>query len=243
MLRDWDHPRACGEHACSTQSLPIRVGSSPRLRGTQTWKIHHADRGGIIPALAGNTHGPCSATNSTRDHPRACGEHHPPAQDPRRRQGSSPRLRGTLSRPIRSLMRFWDHPRACGEHLDERRMLAFGEGSSPRLRGTHLAKMVANFLAGIIPALAGNTSISSLVAVGVWDHPRACGEHVRFDGDSLIFEGSSPRLRGTRSICRVGELEFGIIPALAGNTRCEPVRGPAPWDHPRACGEHHCVMQ
>ncbi len=50
-----DHPRACGEHGRQTRTFALRVGSSPRLRGTPqfhggTRRIH-----GIIPALAGNT--------------------------------------------------------------------------------------------------------------------------------------------------------------------------------------------
>ena len=50
--------------------------------------------------------------------------------------------------------------------------------------------------------------------------------------------GSSPRLRGTRLRDLGVVLHAGIIPALAGNTRCAR-RAPI-WtrDHPRACGEH-----
>ncbi len=70
------------------------------------------------------------------------------------------------------------------------------------------------------------------------DHPRACGEHKRCRRLCAPYPGSSPRLRGTPTTRNSSLAETGIIPALAGNTRCGPVRGPAPWDHPRACGEH-----
>ncbi len=50
--------------------------------------------------------------------------------------------------------------------------------------------------------------------------------------------GSSPRLRGTLLIAFLGIMLFGIIPALAGNTRyCRQYMATV-GDHPRACGEH-----
>ena len=57
----WDHPRACGEHCEPTTCMLFVMGSSPRLRGTQARADHHRLRGGIIPALAGNTHNPCGS--------------------------------------------------------------------------------------------------------------------------------------------------------------------------------------
>ena len=95
-------------------------------------------------------------------------------------------------------------------------------GSSPRLRGTQV-DFGADFYdllgeAGIIPALAGNTSHRSNTTARGRDHPRACGEHFSATICSHWLEGSSPRLRGTpaRGLgCRVAA---GIIPALAGNT-------------------------
>ncbi len=136
-LTRWDHPRACGEHPIQPRTTSAPMGSSPRLRGT---RFHGFIRGGqnrIIPALAGNTRCSRSARDGSRDHPRACGEHHDKCMCLTTCWGSSPRLRGTLrasrsrksssgiipalagttcrltSRPI-SLR---DHPRACGEHI------------------------------------------------------------------------------------------------------------------------------
>ena len=51
-----DHPRACGEHVTVPQDAILTAGSSPRLRGTRPRLWLRCRRGGIIPALAGNTH-------------------------------------------------------------------------------------------------------------------------------------------------------------------------------------------
>ena len=131
-----DHPRACGEHRSGIEAKRRERGSSPRLRGTHEPAGREFQSGGIIPALAGNTASTRSATRSTRDHPRACGEHIPGKGHFFVEPGSSPRLRGTphrfhnhrtmlgiipaLAGNTVSFMGFGslsrDHPRACGEH-------------------------------------------------------------------------------------------------------------------------------
>ena len=50
-----DHPRVCGEHTMATQTLALDLGSSPRVRGTQTITVTAENGDGIIPACAGNT--------------------------------------------------------------------------------------------------------------------------------------------------------------------------------------------
>ena len=91
---------------------------------------------------------------------------------------------------------------------------------------------------GIIPALAGNTKTPTFFKSACRDHPRACGEHVEELDRFMSQQGSSPRLRGTLLIAFLGIMLFGIIPALAGNTRyCRQYMATV-GDHPRACGEH-----
>ena len=53
-----------------------------------------------------------------------------------------------------------------------------------------------------------------------------------------VIPGSSPRMRGTRSLNMADALSGGLIPTYAGNTvwglrRCEVSRA-----HPHVCGEH-----
>ena len=50
-----DHPRACGEHSVWPSRYLIRVGSSPRMRGTLVRYKRFEHVRGIIPAHAGNT--------------------------------------------------------------------------------------------------------------------------------------------------------------------------------------------
>ena len=181
-------------------------------------------------------------SNSTSDHPRACGEHLSDARAHWEYQGSSPRLRGTYRVPFSAV---WmpgiipalagnigveagaehdagDHPRACGEHWERRVDGVRATGSSPRLRGTFVAQLDGHAHRGIIPALAGNIS-----------GRRRPATHGR---------GSSPRLRGTYPIRAGRRAHMGIIPALAGNICASRSFALARSDHPRACGEHEFLV-
>ena len=92
-----DHPRVCGEHAVSSWLIGSSLGSSPRMRGTLFRSRSNSQRGGIIPAYAGNTSSSCTVMSSTKDHPRVCGEHRKSPRFGPRQAGSSPRMRGTLA--------------------------------------------------------------------------------------------------------------------------------------------------
>ena len=70
-----DHPRACGEHHITVQTVMPESGSSPRMRGTRIADDIARVAAGIIPAHAGNTRPPPRRWRRWRDHPRACGEH------------------------------------------------------------------------------------------------------------------------------------------------------------------------
>ena len=105
--RDWNHPRACGEHEISVLILRLSQGSSPRMRGTPKESAFSRLHTGIIPAHAGNTLVAFSGNSTCRDHPRACGEHAVEKLCEERCRGSSPRMRGTpfLSERIGAFMR------------------------------------------------------------------------------------------------------------------------------------------
>ena len=178
-----DHPRVCGEHRPNTVFLCLRTGSSPRMRGTPHLCYDAASSRGIIPAYAGNTVMLRQIWSLHRDHPRVCGEHIPCRDFRLKQAGSSPRMRGTPhAAPHRSLRRgiipayagntpgreaqgieAGDHPRVCGEHPMRSAGERVGQGSSPRMRGTRQEDGAELCGRGIIPAYAGNTSISSLV--------------------------------------------------------------------------------
>ena len=50
-------------------------------------------------------------------------------------------------------------------------------GSSPRMRGAPGSGHVGCCKAGIIPADAGSTRLSTAYCAASGDHPRGCGEH------------------------------------------------------------------
>ena len=174
------------------------MGSSPRMRGTQTHPRHQRSTRGIIPAYAGNTGSARTLRRSARDHPRVCGEHWERTNASSLSTGSSPRMRGTpdLGRALAvgegiipayagntgdclsHVLAFEDHPRVCGEHYRLSLQRPRLWGSSPRMRGTLTASGMVDAEAGIIPAYAGNTCPAIHKHSRTRDHPRVCGEHL-----------------------------------------------------------------
>ncbi len=181
-VRSTDHPRACGANCVSSQMNAATCGSSPRMRG----KLFRPNYGDgilrIIPAHAGQTvhRGMLSVVPS--DHPRACGANRYAFTLHCLARGSSPRMRGKLlddvelsahlriipahagqtrSPPARSSSAT-DHPRACGANSIQRRAIHSQRGSSPRMRGKLPPQTNEDAQVRIIPAHAGQTSLTQL---------------------------------------------------------------------------------
>ena len=155
----------------------IKVGSSPRMRGTPWPHTAPAAALGLIPTYAGNTRIIFWRVTRKRAHPHVCGEHAHGFPVDGFEVGSSPRMRGTpksslkpvslkgliptyagntskkifLPRPLRA------HPHVCGEHHDLFPSLLPLRGSSPRMRGTRKQWRVHDNRRGLIPTYAGNT--------------------------------------------------------------------------------------
>ncbi len=89
-----------------------------------------------------------------------------------------------------------------------------------------------------IPAHAGNTPGHAPSGANIRVHPRACGEHTPARYTRIRCTGSSPRMRGTRSVSSATRLLSRFIPAHAGNTLPSFRARGAQSVHPRACGEH-----
>ena len=106
------------------------------------------------------------------------------------------------------------------------------------MRGTPGCRSIWPSSTGIIPAYAGNTSLTRNFSSSDWDHPRVCGEHSLFASLSFRAQGSSPRMRGTHERLCGAFQPPGIIPAYAGNTSQNPCNAALFRDHPRVCGEH-----
>ena len=215
------------------------MGSSPHGRGTRRQHCHLACGHGIIPACAGNTDCPKRREACSRDHPRMCGEHTCCVTSKSWAMGSSPHVRGTQPRDSTCRVSAGiipacagntkcepcgcsasgDHPRMCGEHPTHRVITKGYEGSSPHVRGTPACRSGVQLQRGIIPACAGNTSVTRKGVYGLWDHPRMCGEHGLRRWSWLRGWGSSPHVRGTPRQFQHNARHSGIIPACAGNTR------------------------
>ena len=228
------------------------------MRGTlERWRTR-IRKVGIIPACAGNTIRLAWIVHRPRDHPRVCGEHRPRLPTWWVARGSSPRVRGTPSGSVGGvvgagiipacagntkakrgdLVGWRDHPRVCGEHSYAVEAMRSGQGSSPRVRGTLFVLSFFILVFGIIPACAGNTTSRCKKMFLPRDHPRVCGEHMRYLFDPMNRQGSSPRVRGTPGFVDASLDVPGIIPACAGNTRSMAWTASRSRDHPRVCGEH-----
>ena len=147
-------------------------------------------------------------------------------------------MRGTLGEIRISLLDSGIIPAHAGNTNMFSQPIPYEKGSSPRMRGTLIDCAHWLFPFGIIPAHAGNTRETYCETCPSRDHPRACGEHRKSAGSASPYRGSSPRMRGTRGRDFATLLNFGIIPAHAGNTLGGDAFNLANGDHPRACGEH-----
>ena len=134
--------------------------------------------------------------------------------------------------------RKWDHPRMCGEHAWAFSLTSSKSGSSPHVRGARGFMLSEAVHCGIIPACAGSTPQMTHSISITWDHPRMCGEHIVKHVRPCSKRGSSPHVRGARSLRALAWSRSGIIPACAGSTRFVAQIMETPRDHPRMCGEH-----
>ena len=106
------------------------------------------------------------------------------------------------------------------------------------MRGAPPLYVVICISSGIIPADAGSTCGDYGRSDRREDHPRGCGEHSDHGTGNSATRGSSPRMRGARSMTIYVSTPLGIIPADAGSTIRRFPGLCAKGDHPRGCGEH-----
>ena len=89
------HPRVCGEQSGDTRLNGVKVGSSPRVRGTGSCRSAPAKASRFIPACAGNRPSSRYRVLDLTVHPRVCGEQVTGNPQFFAVNGSSPRVRGT----------------------------------------------------------------------------------------------------------------------------------------------------
>ncbi len=231
------HPRVCGERSAAFAVLALADGSSPRVRGTPQEDMLPTCCSRFIPACAGNATYRHTTRHQCPVHPRVCGERWARAIAWFNSSGSSPRVRGTRSRrrswhndprfipacagnasPASVVTGFAAvHPRVCGERGCSGCSGCSDCGSSPRVRGTPCWRSLMRCISRFIPACAGNATALRALAMRLAVHPRVCGEREIFAGLNCRFDGSSPRVRGTRRSPSRSSSNIRFIPACAGN--------------------------
>ena len=150
------HPRVGGEQLTHASIGSIRVGSSPRGRGTDRVALELQFDARVIPAWAGNSGNGWTQAQTPPGHPRVGGEQISRTCGLRGLLGSSPRGRGTGAADHRRrggdrVIPAWagnrgagsprsarraGHPRVGGEQATSLVIRTADPGSSPRGRGT-----------------------------------------------------------------------------------------------------------
>ena len=72
-MGDVDHPRSCGANVVARRRYRTVIGSSPLVRGQQTFITRNLPVRRIIPARAGPTRTEPRLLQGASDHPRSCG--------------------------------------------------------------------------------------------------------------------------------------------------------------------------
>ena len=148
------------------------------------------------------------------------------------RAGKTPCLRARSARKKA-------HPRVCRENFDRFTGDRESVGSSPRVRGKPSARAAVMVPRGLIPACAGKTPTTFVLADASRAHPRVCGENsVCFDSHTPD-QGSSPRVRGKQGLITCGRPRRRLIPACAGKTFRSRLACSDLGAHPRVCGENN----
>ena len=194
-----DHPRGCGENSEVKRMNVFNLGSPPRMRGKLHTHPFIRRTSGITPADAGKTCATGLRGMPLRDHPRGCGENAKQRERIQGDLGSPPRMRGkplfcvmiykTLGitpadagktcKKCSQFSQYRDHPRGCGENADDFAACADQKGSPPRMRGKRFERYSGSQAERITPADAGKTCLTVTRAIGIWDHPRGCGENTK----------------------------------------------------------------
>ena len=157
--------------------------------------------------------------------------------------GLIPACAGKTSGPCPRPSPSWAHPRVCGENLGPVTATDDGRGSSPRVRGKPAPARRPLADQGLIPACAGKTVAPGRTARTNRAHPRVCGENNHSPDPLPTLTGSSPRVRGKRSVVLfLGPVDW-LIPACAGKTSRNRAGMSQPWAHPRVCGENGAATE
>ena len=94
----------------------------------------------------------------------------------------------------------------------------------------------------ITPAYAGKSRWHCQLKILCQDHPRLCGEKVKYTILLLFCKGSPPPMRGKVLVHMLPLHYHGITPAYAGKRLYHRGEFLIIEDHPRLCGEKLCPV-
>ena len=250
------YPRGCGGTPTPTRLSAFVRGLSPRVRGNLKENTGILDRGGAIPAGAGEPERGWRSNRLRWVYPRGCGGTQKVLAFSSRRVGLSPRVRGNHAESQRNRVHGRSIPAGAGEP-DERHRgsrhgrvyprgcggTAFGHGDqltggglSPRVRGNQRPGETYRERCGSIPAGAGEPATSAQVGGTTRVYPRGCGGTRSKQDRATPRLGLSPRVRGNLQ-WQVGQhTKVWSIPAGAGEPQ-KPLSSPfRKLVYPRGCG-------
>ena len=125
----------------------------------------------------------------------------------------------------------------CGEKPRGKQKSHERSGSPPRVRGKVRPYEKQRNRYGITPACAGKSGSAFVASFSMRDHPRVCGEKLKFIAAVFSMWGSPPRVRGKEHLSEKARSQRGITPACAGKRFSTYFSTFPHWDHPRVCGE------
>ena len=189
------YPRGCGGALPLLTALLPQRGLSPRVRGSHFPHYRPTDRGGPIPAGAGEPVVRCRRAGGRMAYPRGCGGAVTPLPVGAGVDGLSPRVRGSRHRGWRGHQGWRPIPAGAGEPIGTRRTISArrayprgcggarlrgmwsqaGMGLSPRVRGSLAAVDLRRLTRWPIPAGAGEPSATSSGLSATRAYPRGCG--------------------------------------------------------------------
>ena len=130
-----DHPRLCGEKKDTRRRKWRQSGSPPPMRGKDCRSADNVQRIRITPAYAGKRQVRCRCPPERQDHPRLCGEKHPPKAPQKCKLGITPAYAGKSADSMPCTILLQDHPRLCGEKVQGVWQCLSIKGSPPPMRG------------------------------------------------------------------------------------------------------------
>ena len=216
------------------------AGLSPRVRGNPRTGARFAIKPRSIPACAGEPADDVWADVAERVYPRVCGGTGIGLSRFSFRRGLSPRVRGNRQAFIvgddreRSIPACAGeppdgcgygqahpvYPRVCGGTRRSRAARWGAPGLSPRVRGNLLGQRSYRDSARSIPACAGEPSSGRRWQRRRRVYPRVCGGTSYPLSAYGVTVGLSPRVRGNPVQTEVNTVEWGSIPACAGEPLC-----------------------